>query len=497
MRSPLVALGLAVLLVLGASALLSQADERLAPASLAAAGATSYDATVVSFDGVELRITVYRPEGASDANPVPVVLHGHGWGGSRIRDGTGLPGRLWAEGFGVVTIDSRGHGESGGVAMVQHEDAEVKDLILILDWIHDNLDWVQKESASGIPKDVVAGGAGYSYAGAMQLQLASHDPRLDAIAPEMTWTDLTSALAPEGVPKSVWLDALIMLARESGTRYDPRIDSWYASALLANEVPQEALDHFAGSSPHLDAIGADVLFIQGMPDVLFNLNQALRGYQALEARGESDVRLVTHLTGHVLPTAQPLGTSPTRRETFQEEGPCGRTTDLVVAWLDEKLRGGPPSGIPEVSYALDEGGCVAFDALPSRTQDVELGILPVPSGAGALVVPLLDGPALLAGVPRLAASTDLLAAEATAFVGFAIAGADGNERIVDDQTQPIRLVPGQPIELDLVGIAARLEEGDRLLLRIDGLNEWYLHNGQRAPAAALLGNVVVTLPIAG
>lgn len=497
MRPSFVALAIAVGVVVAATAFFSGANVQ-EPASSGDAGAVSWDATVVSFDGALIPITVYKPAGASALQPVPIILHSHGWGGSRITDGTGLPGRLWNESFGVITIDARGHGDSTAVAEVHHRDFEVKDTIAVLDYVYDELDWAQKESGTGIPKDVVAGGAGYSYAGGMQLTAASWDKRLDALAPEFTWTDLPYSLAPEGVPKSVWLDILIGFAIDGGVNYDPRINEWYATILATGEVPQEALDHFAGSSPVLENIDADVLFLQGVPDVLFNLNNAYRGYEALEARGAGDVRLFTHLTGHVLPGLQPFGTTPVRAETFQQEGPCGVTGDIIVAWFDERLRDGPASGIPEVSFALDDGTCAAFDALPTDAIEVTLPAAAVPSGAGTILLPLMDGPALLAGIPHLHADgTDAVLVENFAFAGLVILSPDGHERIVDDQTAPFRLVPGEPVDADLAGVAAQLGQGDRLFLRIDGANEWYFHNSPRLPGATVVTDITVTLPVVG
>lgn len=491
-RSSFVALALATLVVVAATAFFTQADETLAPAALADAPATIEDAKILSFDGTLVPVTIYKPAGASAESAVPIVLHSHGWGGTRIRDGTGLPGLLWQNGFGVITIDARGHGESDAIAEVHHKDFEVKDTIAVLDYAHDALDWVQKEPGSGIPKDIVAGGAGYSYAGGMQLTAASYDKRLDAIAPEITWTDLPYALAPENAPKSVWLDILIGFAVQGGVSYDPRIDDWYQTILLTGEIPQEALDHFAGSSARLDEIDADVLFIQGVPDVLFNLNQAVRGYEALNDAGRGDIRLFTHLTGHVLPYVQPFSLDDVRRQTFQEEGPCGANAQVVLSWLDETLRHGPPSGIPEVSFALEDGTCLALDALPAETLDVTLPLALAPATGGTILLPLAEGPLVVAGVPHVAASVDA-PLPTLAFAGLVVVSADGTARVVDDQTTPLRL--GGALDVDLAGVATRLAEGEQLLLRLDGLNEWYAHNAQRAPGAAILRDLVVTLPI--
>ncbi|HET6405166.1 MAG TPA: CocE/NonD family hydrolase [Candidatus Thermoplasmatota archaeon] len=491
MRSSVAALALAALFVVAATGFMTGAQRGGGQQTLLELDATSFDATVESFDGTPIELTVYRPAGASAQAPVPVVLHSHGWAGTRTTDGSGIVGRLWNAQFGVVSIDARGHGASGGFANVHHKDVEVRDLRVVLDWIHDNLDWVQRED-TGIAKDIVAGGAGYSYAGGMQLMTASYDARLDAIAPEITWSDLPDALAPAGVPKSLWLDFLVGTAHASGTRVEPRILEWYEQALVENKLPPAALEHLEGSSPVLRTIRADVLLIQGVPDTLFPLNHALRTYEALD--GWVDVRLFTHLTGHVAPYLQPFGTTPHRHGIFLDEGPCGKVSDTVVAWLDEKLRGGPASGIPKVSLAMEDRSCVRLDALPGGIALARHDLVPAPSAAGALLLPLAEGPLAIAGAPRLAASVDAASPGGTAFASLVVVGADGFTRVVNDQSMPLPLTPGATLDAELAAVATTLKEGDRLLLRLEGLNEWYPHNGARLPGGALLRNVVVTLP---
>ena len=502
MRAPFVALSLAVLVVIVATALLSPArephdGEGTAGAATLAAG--QFNATVTSFDHTLIAITVFHPEGASEAAPVPVVLHSHGWSGARADspDDFAQIRPLLDAGFGVVSIDARGHGASGGYAMVHHKDHEVKDFQAVLDWIHDNLPWAQREPDTGIPKDLVVGASAYSYGGAFQLMTASYDKRLDAIVPEITWNYLPDALAPDGVVKSVWVHFLYGTAKESGTRIDPRIDEWYREAMLLNTFPQEAHEHFVGSSPLVDSIEADVLLIQGIPDVLFNLNHALWTYDALESKGTADVRLFTHLSGHVLPGIQPLGTMEPRRAPFEDVTPCGTLSELVVRWMDEKLRGGAPSGIPEISYALDDGECLRLDARDTALHEADVGTLAVPTGAGSAPYPLLEGPGVIAGAPRLTGATLAAAAEGRAFASLVIVDAQGQSRVVDDQARPFRYAPGATLDVEMVAVAARLHEGDRLFLRIDGANEWFFTNSPRTAGAALLENVKVTLPMVG
>ena len=499
MRQPVPVLVVAVAVVVAATAFYTTARDRPEPlgalgdvSATAAGPATVEHETLVSFDGTVIAFTVFRPEGATAADPVPVVFHSHGWGGKRAGAPAGIVGRLVEEGFGVVSVDARGHGDSGGFATVQHVDHEVKDFVAVVDWVAANLDWVQREPGTGIPNDLVAGGTGYSYGGGFQLQLASRDARLDAIAPEITWNDVTESLAPNGAVKGMWVHALIGMAKQSGTRIHPDVERWYAEAMLTNALPAEAVLHFKGSAPDLANVSADVLLVQGVPDVLFNLNQAVRTYQALEAAGRGDVRLFTHLTGHVVPL-QPFGLMQERRATFADAGPCGSTQDLIVGWLDHHLRGGPMPDLAEVSFALEEGACVRLDAYPETRVDVAVQVIPAPQAAGTVLVPLLEGPAVVAGIPRLHA-TLVAPTGGIAHAGLVVLDAQGRSRVVDDQTMGFRL-QGATLDLDLSGVATRLDAGDRLLLRIDGLNEWHATNGARLPGAAALTDVVVTVPL--
>jgi ABC-2 type transport system ATP-binding protein len=63
-------------------------------------------------------ITVFKPAWASRSHRVPMILHSHGWAGSRNTDVSDVETYLDA-GFGVTSIDQRGHGESGGKAHVE------------------------------------------------------------------------------------------------------------------------------------------------------------------------------------------------------------------------------------------------------------------------------------------------------------------------------------------------------------------------------------------
>lgn len=227
---------------------------------------TSWDTTIESSDGTVLHATIYRPAGATAESPVPMILHSHGWGGTR----TSSPGAFGTEldrGFGVLSFDQRGHGQTGGTAYVQDPEREGRDVIAVLDHAA-SLDWVLKElddeededeearrslpdraadrareqargllggngdeedgegagtedgetdlevegtDAAGDPVVFAMGGSyggGYQLVGALT-EIREHGAtRVDALAPEITWYDLAASLAPEKVTRTAWVTLL-------------------------------------------------------------------------------------------------------------------------------------------------------------------------------------------------------------------------------------------------------------------------------------------------
>ena len=493
---------LSVLLVLamasGVFAGVASLDPDLPTLSFAADGdekATVTDGTLQTFDGETIAFTVFRPAGVSAGAPVPLVLHSHGWGGSRATEIGGIVEDLLDAGYGVLSFDARGHGDSTGYATIHHKDFEVKDTLALIDWAYDNLAWAEKEGAAA-DKDLVLGAVGGSYGGGYQLMAASYDDRLDAIAPQMTWNDLRYSLAPGGVVKSTWVDALYGFGLQ-GVNMHPDIHEWFATATATNQLPAAALVHLKESSPVPENIGAATLLVQGLPDALFNWNEAVRNYQGILAGGNTNVAVVGYLGGHVLPfPLQPVGAMGPARGGE----PCGAYSDLALAWFDHHLRGNASAAVPTgVTYALEEGGCVAAPSDdPAAVVDVAFPALPAPNSAGTILVPL-DVPAgTIAGRARLQA-TFTGATETIFSAGLVVLNGDGRIHVVDDQAAFLRVTPAlgsvqTAIDLDMTGVATLLGADDTLLLRIDGLHEWAPTGAARAPGGGLFLDVVVGLP---
>ena len=132
-----------------------------------------------------------------------MILHSHGWGGSRTSSRPAFKTEL-DRGYGVVSIDQRGHGDSGGQANVEDPDFEGQDMISVIDHVA-GLDWVAKDKGTSAANDPVLFAMGGSYGGGYQFVAAFTElrdigyTRLNALAPEITWYNLSRvARAVEG-----------------------------------------------------------------------------------------------------------------------------------------------------------------------------------------------------------------------------------------------------------------------------------------------------------
>jgi ABC-2 type transport system ATP-binding protein len=135
---------------------------------------------------VSLDATLYLPE----RTPAPAVLVAHGFGGSKLSVDTDAR-ELAARGFVALSWSAPGFGRSTGQISLDSPDHEVADASRLIDYLAHRPEVVQDR-----PGDPRVGVTGGSYGGALALLLAGHDPRVDAIAPAITWNDLGQALFP-------------------------------------------------------------------------------------------------------------------------------------------------------------------------------------------------------------------------------------------------------------------------------------------------------------
>lgn len=356
-----------------------------------------YRQAIVAPTGDTVVFQVFEPAWLEAGGEYPLVLHSHGYAGSRLHQPDAFVSRLVDAGYYVLSIDQRGFGESSGTVRLMSPDFEGQNLVAVLDWAED-LEGLARRGNG----EMRVGAYGSSYGGMYQLLLYAADPRhrLRVMAPNNAPHDLVYGLYPHGVARSGWLagllaagelpggDALFMqnpealldqlgsLDQQPGLRQDPAVYETFLGMMLENRLSDaganflryHSMRYFCdGQAPGaqdfriadpdprrvspLRPPPADVLVTQGVPDTLFNLKDGVDNFECLRALG-GDVRLFTHQSGHIVPlSVATLGAEAALDPLYQVlnlpefQGPggtrsCGDTDldDLQFAWFEEKLR---------------------------------------------------------------------------------------------------------------------------------------------------------------
>ena len=300
------AAGLVVLLVIVAVAVTVtvRRSPAIAVTSQRVAATAEPDGTAVTLD-----TSLYLPA----TTPAPAVLLAHGFGATK----NSLDGQardLARHGFVVLTYSARGFGASGGSIHLDALKYEVADASKLVDYLQARPE-VQKRA--GRP---VIGVAGSSYGGALALMLGATDHRIDAVAADITWNDLSTALFPNdaagtsgqpGVFKKLWAGYLFSAgfsataapgspvssggsaspgsaaaATQCG-RFSADVCALYQRVAGGGELDAASHALLLQSSPStvLSGMTAPTLLIQGEQDSLFGLEQADANATQLTAAG--------------------------------------------------------------------------------------------------------------------------------------------------------------------------------------------------------------------
>ncbi|MFE0132919.1 alpha/beta fold hydrolase [Streptomyces sp. NPDC059037] len=258
--------------------------------------------------------TSYFTAGDSDAKR-PAVLIGHGFGGSKedVRD---QAEDLARDGYAVLTWSARGFGGSTGKIGLNDPKGEVADVSRLIDWLADRPE-VELDK-DGDPR---VGVTGASYGGAVSLLAAGHDRRVDAIAPQITYWNLSDALFPHGVFKKLW--AGLFISTGGGCdRFEKRLCEMYDRVAVSGKPDDRARELLADRSPSAvgDRIKVPALIVQGQSDSLFPLGQADAMAKAI--RGNHAPVSVDWISG---------GHDGGDRET-------GRVNARIGSWFDRYLK---------------------------------------------------------------------------------------------------------------------------------------------------------------
>jgi ABC-2 type transport system ATP-binding protein len=331
----------------------AQAVQKAAPAQAPAVKVTHACLASVPDPGttekVKICYSIFRPGTASRVRRAPLIMHSHGWGGSRAKDPAAF-GRFLRAGYGVLSFDQRGFGASGGHAYVENPTVEGHDVRRLVRLVS-RLRWV-KQDAKGDPRMGAIGGSyggGYQFLAAFEELRTKGKPVLDALAPEITWYDLNQSLAPERVVRTEWAAVLAAASLPSDALppnvYAALVEGAATGFWPDGSVPgtQNISPFFAKNGPrwHVSRgrrLDIPVLLGQGTTDSLFPLQQGLANWRhALTRKARRNSIFVGYNGGHVLPAVFPRGVNVT-------SDPCSRKLAggnferLSLRFFNEQLR---------------------------------------------------------------------------------------------------------------------------------------------------------------
>lgn len=502
--------------------------------------------------GDTFAFTVFEPATLEGGKKYPLLLYGHGGGDQRITDknnpqSANSPfndnvGFFIDHGYGVISMDQRGHGESSGTIRLMDPDYEGRDLLAMLDWAEAKLDWLAYgPSADGSdPHNLVLGAIGASYGGGFQMLIHDMDPkhRLDAIVPEATWYDFSYSLFPNDVYKSSVGTALAVILNKASNgqaagHVDPFVQQGFVDAETTGKPPsQDQLDfaHYhssrywcedlpvatnggPGTHPLLPSKRPgkiNAMFWQGMRDPLFGLNEAYWNYQCYR-QGGGDVRLLSYQVGHNTTFGpvedqgeilfQPPGDSFTNNK-------CGGISvhDAALAFFDQYLKGIPGAAdkVPkQICLSLSGADTVLVDQVmqghAGTEKDVPATTIisgdPSPAYTAVDLGIVADAAGnVIGGFPRLEVDVEPVASGTPgdpiifAGIGQMRAAFPGIWDLVDNQYTPLRGIGIHTV--DMTGIAERLQPGDKLALLLYSANLQY-PNGSIYPTQPTVMPVTV------
>jgi pimeloyl-ACP methyl ester carboxylesterase len=453
--------------------------------------------------------TLFQPAGADARHRVPMVLHSHGWGGSRTKDAASFTKFLTA-GYGVLSFDQRGFGEDGGKARIENIDYEGKDVEKLVDLVS-TLPWVQQD-AKGDPRIGAIGGSyggGYQFVGAFRELLDKRKAVFDALAPEITWWDLKQSLAPQEAVRTEWVSLL--------------------SAAGAAALPNEALEGTAVGAatgfwpkgqapgvPDLDAfflkngpawnvsqgrtLDIPVLFGQGITDTLFPLHQGLQNFaKALTPAARAKSIFVGYNGGHVLPNVFPQAVAPS-------DDPCskqlagGSFEDLTIRFFDHALKGKPTrlDGYGQYHLATANSTCTTVSSVAAN-KAFPVGTVATTETAGPpLAFEAVKGPIRIAGTPYLDGTMYAGGVNNRAFYALGVGTSPADAKVVQGNVLPVNeLLPvaGERRSIELPSVAIDVPAGQSLFVMAMATNDMFVTMGSRTPGAIVLQDASVRLPV--
>lgn len=298
-----------------------------APASTLA----KQDVLIPMDDGVSIAGTLYVPDGAPPTGGWPAIVFLHGLSGNRqqmnaLVEGYGFVGQNYA----ILTFDARGHGESGGLVGIDGP-REIADTRAVHAWL----------AARPDVADAKIGAWGISYGGGAVFNSLVAGVPWGAVVTVETWTDLYSALMPQGLVKSGLVAGLAGSIPEA--RRDPSLAALQAAAFAGNTAAVRPWAEARSSLSKLGSIQTPVFMAQGRRDFLFGIEQGSLAFQRLLGPKVLYVGLHGHppSTFPAADTGFLMGQTRSWYDCFLRSTGCSRTP-AAVAVASERFNGEVP-----------------------------------------------------------------------------------------------------------------------------------------------------------
>ena len=306
----------------------------------AAATFTTTSGTHTMDDGVAIAYDLYLPAGTPPAGGWPGVLVLHGLG--QRKEAYAAISTAFAPTYAVLAYDARGHGASGGNIELA-SPREIADLRAMRSLLAARTD----------VSDTQIGAWGDSYGGGQIWNALAAGVPFAAAEVVETWTDLYTALWPQGIARSG-----IVFGFASYTRArSPLIASLENDAVASRNMARiRPILAERSSLPRLGSVRTPVYMFQGRQDYAFDIAQATRAFTRLQG----PKKLYVGAFGH----------SPSRFPGSD----VAYVLQQGVAWFDRHLRG-TPNGVDATKVEIAPEGSdgstrAAFQGLPATSSYV-------------------------------------------------------------------------------------------------------------------------------
>jgi ABC-2 type transport system ATP-binding protein len=281
-----------------------------------AASLAKQDVSIPMDDGVSIAATLYVPDATPPAGGWPAIVFLHGLSGNRqsmnaLAEASGFVGQDYV----VLTFDARGHGASGGLVTIDGP-REVADTRAVHAWL----------TARPDVADGKVGAWGISYGGGAIFNSLVAGVPWAAVATVETWTDLYSALMPQGLAKSGVVVGLAGSIPES--KRDPSLAALQVAAFAGTAAIVRPWAAERSSLSRLGSVRTPVFMAQGRRDFLFGIDQGSLAFRRLAG----PKALYVGLHGHA-PSTFPAADTPYLMAQTR-------------TWFDTHLRNLPASHAP-------------------------------------------------------------------------------------------------------------------------------------------------------